>query len=133
MRATLIYDGECPLCQAAREWIERRAMPEEFDYVACQSPERAERFPGVSEAQCMEAMQLVTPEGEVYAGADALPRILERLKGWRWLAKVLRLPVVSALSPHAYRFIAKRRHAFAVVVAHKSRPGEKCPAEDEGS
>lgn len=119
MTATLIYDDRCPLCRAARDWIAARAMEGEFEYVPCQSGEREERFPNIVEAQCLQAMQLVTPQGEVYSGDAALPRVLERLKGWRWLAKILRLPGIAALSPAAYRFVARHRHAFSALVGHK--------------
>jgi len=116
MSATLIYDGECPLCRAARDWVAKRALPGRLEYLPCQADERAERFPGIPQSQCLEAMQLVTPEGTVYSGERALPELLSRLRGWRWVAWTLRRPPMSWVSGPIYGFIAKRRHAFTSVV-----------------
>jgi predicted DCC family thiol-disulfide oxidoreductase YuxK len=127
MKATLIYDGACPLCCAARDWIEGHALPGEFEYVACQSEDRARRFPQVGEERCLEAMQLVFADGRVFAGDAALPQICRALRRWRCLARVLDLPPVSLISPAAYRFIAKRRRTFSVLVAHKAP--ESCPVK----
>ncbi|MEX2016077.1 MAG: DUF393 domain-containing protein, partial [Candidatus Hydrogenedentales bacterium] len=115
----LIYDGECPLCRRAVDWIRVRDSANAFEFLPCQAPEREARFPAMSQAQCLEAMQLALPDGRVLAGADALPAILERLRGWRALSKVLRLPGIRHLSPFIYRQIAKNRHHLSVIVARK--------------
>lgn len=127
MAATLIYDGECPFCRAAREWVEQRALAGRLEYLPCQAEERAARFPQVAESECMEAMQLVTPEGEVFAGDRALPQVLARLRGWRWIAWVLRVPPISWVSAPVYRFIAKRRYALTSFVG-----GEKAACSTDG-
>ncbi len=127
MSATLIYDGDCPLCCAARDWVARNAIAGEFEFLPCQSDERARRFPEIATEQCMEAMQLVRADGRRYAGDAALPEICLGLRRWRWMAKLLRLPIVSAISPAAYRFIAKRRQMFSVLVARKTPAS--CPTD----
>jgi predicted DCC family thiol-disulfide oxidoreductase YuxK len=125
MSATLIYDGSCPMCCAARDWIARNAVPGAFEFVACQSEERAKRFPQISEERCMTAMQLVFDDGRTCAGDAALPHICMGLRKWRWAARVLRVPPLSFLSPIAYRFIAKRRQMFSLIVARKAP--DSCP------
>lgn len=127
MNATLIYDGDCPLCCKAMDWVRANAVGAKLDFVSCQDETRQERFPQISEAACMEAIQFVEPDGAVYAADEALPHIFRRLKRWRWVARVLRLPIVRAMSPHAYRFIARRRHVFSVLVAKKvTEDTEQC-------
>ncbi len=128
MSATLIYDASCPLCCAAREWIERHAIAGAFDYMPCQSEERARRYPAVGEARCMEAIHLVFADGRTFAGDAALPHICRGLRRWRWLACVLDTPPVTLVSPAAYRFIAKRRQMFSVLVARKAP--ESCPVKE---
>jgi len=125
MNATLIYDGSCPMCCAARDWIARNAVPGTLDFVACQSEQRALQFPTITEECCMTAMQLVVADGTTFSGDAALPQICRRLRKWRWLARVLSVPPVSLLSPFAYRFIAKRRQMFSLIVARKAP--ESCP------
>lgn len=116
MPATLIYDGECPLCRAAVEWVHARKTDPTLESLPCQSPERAARFPDLTERECMESVQFVLEDGSRHAGADSLPYILLRVRGWRWLARVLRLPVISRASPHVYKFISRHRHSISVLV-----------------
>lgn len=117
--ATLIYDANCPFCCAARDWFVRRAIAGQLEYMPCQAPERIARFPSIPEAQCMEAMQVVMADGTIYSGDRALPALVERLRGWRWLAWVLRVPPIVWASGPIYRFVAKRRYALLTVVGGK--------------
>lgn len=112
-RAVLIYDGSCRVCGGAKAWIERMAVPGAFEFLACQSPERARRFPALSEAACLEAMQLVLPDGRMLAGDRAMPEILARLRRWRWLAAAFRLPGTARLAPRAYAWITRHRYAIS--------------------
>ena len=130
MTATLIYDGECPLCKKAVAWVQKHARPQTLEYLTCQSPERAQRFPTMAEAQCMEAMQLVMPGGAVYSGDEALPVLLSMLRRWRWLAHLFRLPGITLVSPAAYRLVARNRHIFSIFVASKHSPSDpSCSAD----
>lgn len=110
--AVLIYDGDCSMCRASALWLLRRAIAggsSELEIVPCQSPSRRSRFPQVSETACLEAMQLVLPDGRVMAGADAVPEILERIPRWRWLAHFFGLPGVRPVARHVYAWIARNR------------------------
>jgi predicted DCC family thiol-disulfide oxidoreductase YuxK len=124
-RAVLVYDGECPMCAGAAAWIARRAVPGGFELLPCQSPERLRRFPALPENACLEAMQLVLPDGRILAGAGALPEILGRLRGWGWLVAAFRLPGVGRAAPVVYRWVARHRHAISRGVAPVDRPEGK--------
>lgn len=126
--AVLIYDGACPICAGARAWIERRAVSGTFEFLACQSPERARRFPALSEATCLEAMQVVLPDGRILAGDQAIPEILARLRRWRWLAAAFRLPGAGRIAPRLYRWVARRRYALS----HTLAPGARREGEGQG-
>ena len=111
--AVLIYDGACPVCLGAMRWVQRRALPGEFEFLPCQSPERRARFPWMSEQACLEALQLILSDGRVLAGAAALPEILRRLRGWRWLARLFELPGMAFLAPRLYAWVARNRYAIS--------------------
>lgn len=130
MNATLIYDGDCPLCLTAVSWVQKHARQDALEYLPCRSDERAKRFPELSEKQCMEAMQLVMPDGRAHSGDAALPVLLMMLKRWRWLALLFKIPGITLLSAPAYRFIARNRHIFSILVAKKIPASkESCAAE----
>lgn len=119
MHATLIYDGQCPLCRAAVDWVNARKSDPNLVTLPCQSSERVEQFPDLTERECMESVQFVLEDGSRHAGADSLPHILLRVRGWRWLARVLKLPVISWASPSVYKFISHNRHAISLLVHEK--------------
>lgn len=130
MAATLIYDGECPLCRRAVEWVESRQTAP-IDMLPCQDPKRAGRFPDLTEHECMESVQFVLEDGTRYAGAESLPHILLRVRGWRWMARVLRLPGISWASPSVYKLISKNRHTISLLIHEKHPPcgEEECETD----
>lgn len=115
-RAVIIYDGECGLCEGSVGWIARRARPGDFEFLACQAPERRRRFPALEERACLEAMHLVLPDGRALRGADAVAKILERLPRWRWLARLLHVPGLARLAPPTYRWIARHRQRLSCAL-----------------
>ena len=119
LSAVLIYDGECPICQGGVRWVRRRALPGQFEFLPCQSPARRGRFPWMSEQTCLEALQLVLPDGRVLAGEVAIPEILRRLRGWHWLAHLFQLPGAGFLAPRLYQWVARNRYAISCVAARR--------------
>jgi len=117
--AVVIYDGMCPLCVEGVTWIGRRARRGEFEFLPCQAAERRARFPWMDDSVCIEAMQVVLPDGRVLAGAAAVPEVLRRLRGWRWLATCFRLPGMNLLAPRAYAWIARRRYRISTLLRRR--------------
>lgn len=127
-RAVVVYDGSCRMCCAAKAWIERRAVRGAFEFLACQSPERARRYPEIAEAACLEAMRLVLPDGRILAGDRAIPEILARLRRWRWPAAAFRLAGVARLAPCVYAWIARHRY-----VVSRALPRGACRGPNGGA
>jgi predicted DCC family thiol-disulfide oxidoreductase YuxK len=131
--SVLIYDGECPLCCTARDWVLKKSPHGSIEALPCQSDERKNRFPQMEEAQCMEAMQLVLPDGDVLSGEKALPNLLSLLNGWKWLAGFLTWPLVRHTSPIVYRIIARNRLAFSILISRKGEGAHSCSTDDSCS
>src|SRR6266852_4002208 len=85
-RAVLIYDGTCGRCP----WMDERT--------------------------CLQAMQLILPDGRVLAGDAAIPEILRRLRGWRWLVQAFRLPGMELLAPRLYAWVARHRYQISCML-----------------
>lgn len=108
--ATLIYDAECSLCRASALWIMRRALSSgTLEILPCASRHRRTRFPQITEEACLTAMQLVLADGRVLAGADAVPELLRRIRGWGWVAAVFALPGVRPIARRVYAWVARNR------------------------
>jgi predicted DCC family thiol-disulfide oxidoreductase YuxK len=115
-RAVLIYDGECPVCQKTVAWIRENMRKDAFEMVPCQSEEARQRFPSVKQVVCMQAMQLVLPDGKMFGGEKALPEILKRLKRYSPVAALFDLPGSEVLSRSFYRWFADNRYHIANVL-----------------
>ena len=112
-RPVLIYDGECSVCRSAIEWVRRRCDPETFETLSCHAEELPRRFPHIGKSDCLEAMHLVLPDGRVLAGEQAAAEIFPRVRGYRWIGSLLRLPGAEIITGVLYRRFAKRRHAIS--------------------
>lgn len=98
------------MCRASALWLMRLARAGgQLEILPCRSPVRATRFPQISEAACLTAMQLVRPDGRVLAGADAVPELLHRIRGLGWIAAVFALPGMRPLARRVYGWIARHR------------------------
>lgn len=118
--ATLIYDAECAMCRASALWLMRRALSAgKLDILPCRSGVRRERFPQVTEAACMTAMQLVLPDGSILSGADAVPELLGRIRGWGWVAAVLAQPGVRPLGRRLYAWVAQNRMKISCALTRR--------------
>jgi predicted DCC family thiol-disulfide oxidoreductase YuxK len=123
-QAVLIYDGDCSMCRAGALWLMRRALSRgQLEILPCRSGVRITRFPNISEEACLTAMQLVLPDGRVLAGADAVPELLRRVRGWGWVAAVFSLPGVRPIARRVYAWIAQNRMRISCAVARESGAG----------
>jgi len=121
--AVLIYDAECSMCRASALWLLRRALAggaERLEILPCRSPVRRERFPAITDEVCMQAMQLVLPDGRVLAGADAAPEILRLIPRWRSVAWLFALPAARPVARRVYAWIARNR--MRISCARKTAP-----------
>ncbi len=108
---TLIYDGECGICQRAVAIAKRWDREHELRFVPFQDEARVAEF-GIALPALAAAMHLIQPDGRVYPGADALPQLLRLFPGKRWLAPLFRIPGVLPLARRIYGWIAMRRHCL---------------------
>jgi predicted DCC family thiol-disulfide oxidoreductase YuxK len=109
----LIFDGDCGFC---RRWIRRwqTITGDRVDYAPSQ--EVAARFPEIPKEAFDRSVQLVTPEGEVSQGAEAVVRSLAVAPGRGWLLSAYRsIPGLAGLSELAYGLVARHRSAASAV------------------
>ena len=108
----LIYDGQCAFC--------RRELGRLQKISGGSLAAESFRDPGVPQkhgltmAQCDEEIHLVTV-GKVYAGAEAVARVLMGHRWFRLIAWGYYLPGVRAASDAAYRWVARRRACYTAA------------------
>ncbi len=118
-KATLLYDTECPLCRRAAQWAFDRSRAGLLEIVPCNSLDRLKQFPDVNDEDCASAPQLVMADGRVYSGDALIPPLLDRLRRWHWVGKVLRLPFLRWMAPLGYLTLAKNRATLSMLMYRK--------------
>jgi predicted DCC family thiol-disulfide oxidoreductase YuxK len=107
----VLYDGDCPLCvriaRALAEPLRRRG----FETAPLQAPWVTSSL-GLRPEELLDELRVVTPEGQVIGGGDAVI-YLSRLVPMGWpLYLLARLPGVRPVVDRGYRFLADRRHCL---------------------
>ena len=69
-------------------------------------------FPGLSWERCMKAMQLVTTDGRVFEGVEAVVRALQSRR-YGPLLKAYYVPGLRQIADASYSLIAKLRYRIA--------------------
>ncbi|HTV61884.1 MAG TPA: lipase maturation factor family protein [Verrucomicrobiae bacterium] len=111
----MVFDGDCNFCSMwIRRW--RQITGEAMDYVPSQEQAIATRFPEIPREALEKSVQLIEPEGDVYAGAEAVFRALAKNPKWRWpLRRYQTSPRFAKITGHAYEFVAGHRMAFSRI------------------
>lgn len=113
----MVYDGDCGFC---KRWIKRwqRTTGTAVDYAPLQ--EASTDFPEIPRASFEREVKLITEEGRVFGGAQAVfrslnlgdrPGVLARLGLWMYE----RFPGFAPVSEACYRFVAEHRMFFSAI------------------
>jgi predicted DCC family thiol-disulfide oxidoreductase YuxK len=112
-RGIVCYDGECPLCTGLIGRWGHRLRRAGFRLAPLQLPAIQRRL-GITGIP--DEMKLITPQGVIFGGADAVVAIAEGLGLAHDLATGARSPLVGPLL----------RQLYAVVAKHRSCAGDVC-------
>lgn len=111
----VLYDADCGFCTWVVDRIAARVERGAIEIVPLQGPRADELLAGrVGEREKWESWHLVEPDGTLYSGGDAVPRVLRYVKGGRAIGRAAaRFPRATA---GAYRFTARNRDRFGRLV-----------------
>src|SRR5438034_10759529 len=108
----VIYDEQCEVCQAGVSWLK---FLDQHKRVVCLpiDPDNLRKIhSSLTVDDCLRELHVVTPEGRVFAGADAVI-MLARLFRQTWLiGTVAGLPVLRRISRRLYRFVSHNLYAL---------------------
>jgi len=110
---TVLYDGGCPLCRAARRWLQGRDQLVPLRFVPAGSPTARGLFPGLDHDATLRDLTVVADTGDVYEGDAAWLTCLWALAGYRDMADRL-------ARPHRLP-VARRMIATAAAVRRRTR------------
>lgn len=110
-KLTVLYDGDCPMCR--REIAHVRGLADRSgDSALCFvdiSQSSGNDIFAAERATLLARFHVQRPDGSRLDGAAAFVAMWERLPGWRWLARIARLPGALAALELAYRVFLRLR------------------------
>jgi len=111
-RGWVLYDSGCSLCTSAIRRLEGALRPRGFGVAPLQSPWVCERL-GTPAGEQPEEMKVVTADGRILGGADAIIH-LARYIWWAWpLFALSQIPGMKGPAAQAYRWVAANRHCLS--------------------
>ena len=111
----LVYDGRCRLCVTAREGLEQLGTQNEAEAVRMipyQSEKAKELLGNAYRLGRPDVAFLVQPNGVIRQGLDAFLPLLPGLRGGRFLATFLSVPLVKPFAYLLYRLVARYRYCL---------------------
>ena len=96
------YDGACPLCRAEIATYQRAAGGDGLHWVDAHGCGVVELGAGLERPAALARLHVRRADGTLLQGAAAFAEVWSALPGWRWLARVARLPGVLPLLELGY-------------------------------
>ncbi len=101
-KATIYYDGSCPLCRSEIGYYRRLDDAGALCFVDVSGADAAPPR-GVTREQAMQRFHVQAANGALLSGAPAFVEVWRMLPRWRWAAKIANWPPIMALMALAYR------------------------------
>lgn len=116
----LVYDGSCRFCTAGSERVLKMAAPGLVRRVSNKDEAEMAAFPASVRAGIGDAMQLVSADGEIASGAEAVNRVLATRGVWRLVTWVYWVPGIKQINDWVYRTVARNRYRIMGRVPDQS-------------
>ncbi|MDP2803292.1 MAG: DUF393 domain-containing protein [Phreatobacter sp.] len=114
-KPTVFFDGSCPLCRAEIDLYRRQDGDARLCFVDVSTTDVAPA-PGLTAREAMARFHVREADGTLRSGAAAFVALWSEIPGWRWLAKLARLPGVTPVLEGAYRLFLPVRPLLSGAV-----------------
>ena len=109
----VIYDEQCEVCQAGVSWLKvldhgKQIVTHPID------PDTLKRIhPDLEFEACLRELHVVTPDGQIVVGADAVILLARLFPETRLIGTIMGAPGMRTISRMLYRFVALNRYALS--------------------
>ena len=122
---TVYFDGSCPLCTVEIAHYATRAGGERLKFVDVSSASH-ELGAGLTPTEAMRRFHIRLPDGRLLSGASAFVAIWDALPGWKWAARLARLPGATIVLEGTYRaFLLVRPLLSRISYLLGARPAQR--------
>ena len=121
---TVLYDGSCPLCRTEISYLSNlseRHRDSALCFVDISEPSADARY-AAERTTLLARFHVEHADGTRLDGAAAFVAMWERLPGWRWLARLARVPGMLVVLEGAYGGFLRARPYLQRLVRHRRAP-----------
>jgi predicted DCC family thiol-disulfide oxidoreductase YuxK len=114
MNKTIVfYDQSCRMCVGVTGWLRRIDGKKQFQLEPYQDSHFLSDYPKLKSEDLEKEIHLITDDGRILKGADAMMEIWIKTGHWtNFAAYVYRLPPFIWIARILYKLVAKFRRAF---------------------
>jgi predicted DCC family thiol-disulfide oxidoreductase YuxK len=115
----VLFDGNCPLCRKEIDLVQGLAVknPEsKLCFIDISQPEGQSDSYEIDRDQLLARFHVEQMDGTRLDGAKAFVAMWDRLPGWKWLARISRIPGMLFVMELAYRGFLKIRPSIQSLV-----------------
>lgn len=111
-KTRVYYNSACPVCRAGIESQQGKMTACEVEWIDVHNNPAAAKEVHPDLEFVREQLHVVAPDGSRHVGVDAFAQLWKDTPGQRWLAALVRLPVIRRLSRIFYRSFARRLYLW---------------------
>lgn len=104
----ILYDGNCPICCAKRDFLQRRDQREKLAFADIRSADFQGLEIPVSIDRLEREIHSIRPGGQILRGMEVIRAAYHEI-GLGWLAKPTGWPLFRPLFDRLYTFVARNR------------------------
>jgi predicted DCC family thiol-disulfide oxidoreductase YuxK len=106
----VVYDSDCGICNASREWAETRDWDRRLQFLPYQTADLETLSPGLDREMASRSAFFIYPGGRRVSGARAIFETLRRLPGvWGIIGLIMARPPFWLLAEPLYYLVARNR------------------------
>jgi predicted DCC family thiol-disulfide oxidoreductase YuxK len=109
----LIYDDSCPVCLAAMRKVARLDTDKAVEWVPLSAASLQDLPEGLTDRALRKQIHLVSPEGDVTGGSDAVAKLAQLFGETRTAGRLLLLPVIRPIARVVYSLVARLRYPLS--------------------
>jgi predicted DCC family thiol-disulfide oxidoreductase YuxK len=109
----VIFDGNCSMCTAQINKLQRWDGGQRLAYLSLHDPEVQRRWPDMSHDRLMQEMAVVDRHGRRHWGPEAIRYLTGRLPRLWWAAVLTHFPGSMLVGRPLYRWVARNRYRIS--------------------
>ncbi len=109
LKPVVFYDGGCPLCRREIAHYRRLQSAGNLEWIDISTDVESLVRHRLTQSDAMARLHVLDATGNWQTGAWGFAELWSHLSGYRWLARLTRLPGLLPLMDRAYNIFARRR------------------------